>query len=140
MRRLKERQERDAWERLDANTRRIAELEALLRQERTQRDAVRQRLEQLTAEKEALELDNREIRLHLDEREIKDLRMRKTAIYVWFHTPEHWDAIRAQERRMCTIRDLVLQLLQAFLDMAHRLDTSFRLMGLRYQHRPTSSG
>lgn len=94
MRRLKERQERDAWERLDANTRRIAELEALLRQERTQRDAVRQRLEQLTAEKEALELDNREIRLHLDEREIKDLRMRKTAIYVWFHTPEHWDAIR----------------------------------------------
>ena len=94
LRRLKERQERDAWERLDANTRRIAELEALLRQERTQRDAVRQRLEQLTAEKEALELDNREIRLHLDEREIKDLRMRKTAIYVWFHTPEHWDAIR----------------------------------------------
>ena len=94
LRRLKERQERDAWERLDANTRRIAELEALLRQERTRRDAVRQRLEQLTAEKEALELDNREIRLHLDEREIKDLRMRKTAIYVWFHTPEHWDAIR----------------------------------------------
>ena len=93
LRRLKERLERDARKRLSANMRRIAELEELLRQERTQKDAVCQRLEQLTAEKEALELDNREIQLQLDEREIKDLRMRKAAIYAWFHAPEHWDAI-----------------------------------------------
>ena len=89
MRRLRERQEYDARKQLSVNVRRIAELEELLRQERTQKDVVRQRLERLSAEKEALELDNREIRLQLDEQEIKDLRMRKTAISGWFHTAEY---------------------------------------------------
>lgn len=114
LRRLRERQEYDARKQLSVNMRRIAELEELLRQERTQKDVVRQRLERLSAEKEALELDNREIRLQLDEQEIKDLRMRKTAISGWFHTAENWDAIHENSPQWQELEERVNEVYPAF--------------------------
>ena len=120
LRRLRERQEYDARKQLSVNVRRIAELEELLRQERTQKDVVRQRLERLSAEKEALELDNREIRLQLDEQEIKDLRMRKTAISGWFHTAENWDAIHENSPQWQELEERVNEVYPAFSQTLRR--------------------
>ena len=120
LRRLRERQEYDARKQLSVNVRRIAELEELLRQERTQKDVVRQRLERLSAEKEALELDNREIRLQLDEQEIKDLRMRKTAISGWFHTAENWEAIHENSPQWQELEERVNEVYPAFSQTLRR--------------------
>ena len=105
---------------MSVNVRRIAELEELLRQERTQKDVVRQRLERLSAEKEALELDNREIRLQLDEQEIKDLRMRKTAISGWFHTAENWEAIHENSPQWQELEERVNEVYPAFSQTLRR--------------------